>query len=95
MAEKPKFRVTCHTPDGADPYRRIDGLGGTENGGWWGDEDTLISEMEAGKYSLWTTTPEGKSVWVLIRQRDGRKFLTTEADGLAPNNLLNLPACSA
>lgn len=94
MADKPRFQVTCHTPDNADPDRRLQGLGGPKLGGWWDNIDTLIRDIEAGKYDLWTTTPHGEAVWVYVRQTDaGRKFLTTQADGREPNNLLALPYC--
>jgi hypothetical protein len=88
------FQVTCHRPDGADADQRIDGLGGPSGGGWYRDIDLLIRGIEAGTFKLWTTTPQGQSVWVVVAQRpNGRKYLKTEADGVEPNNLLALPRC--
>jgi len=34
------------------------------------------------------------AVWVLVRSRNGTKYITTEADSTSKNNLDNLPECS-
>ena len=92
MAELPNYQVTAHRPDNADADRRLQGLGGS---GWYNDIDSLIAGIESKIFRLWTTTPDGKSVWVKVevRPRTGRKYLKTEADGVEPNNLLALPRC--
>ncbi len=87
------FQVNCHTPDNADADRRIQGLGGPGGGGWYRDINTLIAGIEAGTYRLWTADQAGKSVWVLVAERNRRKYLRTESDGVEPNNLLALPRC--
>lgn len=88
------FQITCHTPDNADKDRRLQGLGGPGDGGWYLDIDTLIDNIENKNEKFWTVAPDGKSVWVVVRQRsNGRKYLTTEPDGVEPNNLLALPRC--
>jgi hypothetical protein len=88
-----QFRVTCHKPDNYDKDRRIQGLGGPGGGGWYRGIDYLISAIEGGSEQYWTTAQDGKSVWVIVASRNGRKYLKTEADGLEPNNLLALPHC--
>ena len=93
MAETPHYQVTCHKPDDSDPDRRLEGLGGPGGGGWYRDIDYLIAGIEAKAYNLWTTTPQGKSVWVVIAVRNGRQYLKTEVDGIEPNNLLALQHC--
>lgn len=88
-----QYQVTCHTPDDADPDRRIEGLGGPGGGGWYRDLDFLIAGIEAGTYRLWTTDMKGNSVWIEVAMRNRRKYLKTTADGIEPNNLLALPRC--
>ncbi len=88
-----QYQVTCHTPDDTDRDRRLQGLGGPGGGGWYRDIDFLIEGIEAGTYNLWTTTPQGESVWVYVHERGRRKYLTTQPDGVGPNNLLELPHC--
>ncbi|MBW8302146.1 MAG: DUF3892 domain-containing protein [Hydrogenophaga sp.] len=61
-------------------------------GGWYRDIDVLISLIENGD-KFWTVDMEGKSVWIVVRSRNGRKYLKTENDGVEPNNLLALPHC--
>lgn len=88
------FQVTCHKPDNADKDRRLQGLGGPSGGGWYRNIDTLIHNIENENEWFWTVSPTGESVWVVVRQRgNGRKYLTTEPDGIEPNNLLALPHC--
>lgn len=90
MAET--FRVTCHKPDDSDPDRRLEGLGGPSGGGWYRDIDVLISLIENGD-QFWTVDTDGNSVWIVVRSRNGRKYLKTQNDGIEPNNLLALPRC--
>lgn len=92
----PNFRVTHHRPDDSDTDRRIEGLGGpdsTSGNLWYRDIDVLIEGIETKAYSLWTTDQEGNSVWVVVDERNKRKFLRTTSDGIIPNNLLALPHC--
>ena len=91
-------QVTCIIPDGMDADCRIDSIGGakgaTNSGGPWKLKlDEAIAGIEAGKWRFWTHA-NGRSVSVVIAQRNGRKYLKTEADGDEPNNLLSLPRCS-
>ncbi len=85
-------QVTCIIPDGADADRRIDSIGGASGGGWCIKLDAAIEGIESGKWQFWTSA-NGKSVWVIVATRNGRKYLKTEDDGLEPNNLLSLPRC--
>lgn len=92
----PHFQVTCHTPDNLDSDRRLQGLGGPGNDGnspWWHDIDTLIDGIEHGRFNLWTKTPDGRWAWVYVVNGRRRKYLTTDPDGLLPNNLLALRVC--
>ncbi|MEQ1901489.1 MAG: DUF3892 domain-containing protein [Devosia sp.] len=90
----PAIQVTCHKPDNADKDRRLQGLGGPAQGGWYEPIDTLIKGIESSAYQLWTVAPSGESVWIEVKQRpNGRKYLKTQPDGVEPNNLLALPHC--
>lgn len=94
MAKEPTtHQVTCHKPDDDDDDRRIEGLGGPDDGGWYRDIDFLITGIENGDFKLWTIDTKGNSVWVVVRERNGRKYLKTTSDGIEPNNLLALHHC--
>jgi hypothetical protein len=91
--EIPTFRVTCHKPDDADADRRLQGLGGTSGGGWYRKIDTLIKLIDEKTNRFWTVDQNGKSVWIEVHKRNGRKYLKTQSDGVEPNNLLALRHC--
>ena len=80
--------------DRYDPHERIQRVGGVNpNGNAWSlSLDEAIAGIRADKYKFWTAGG-GKSVWVVIAERNGREYLKTESDGEHPNNLLSLPAC--
>ena len=86
-------QVSCIVPDGNDPDQRIDAIGGVTNGKRWQVLiDNAIEGIESGKWKFWVSVNQ-KSVWVIVAQRNGRKYLKTESDGYEPNNLLSLSAC--
>ena len=88
------YEVTCIIPDGSDPDRRIDSIGGYGPSAWTLTLDDAIAGIEDGKWRFWTTDTGRNSVWVIVAQRrNGIKYLKTEADGIEPNNLLALPRC--
>ena len=92
-----QHEITCISPDGSDPDRRIDAIGGAsgaENSGgpWKLSLDAAIAGIESGKWSFWTRGG-GTPVNVIVATRNGRKYLKTENDGQEPNNLLSLPRC--
>ncbi len=86
------YQVTCIRRDGSDADRRIDRLGGP---GWNDSIDNVIRFIQNNQHRFWTTDINGNSVWVIVDQHptSGRDYLTTEADGLPMNNLLNLDEC--
>ena len=91
-----RHEITCIIPDGADKDRRIDMIGGatgSDSGGPWQITlDEAIKGIEDGLWSFWTRGG-GSPVNVIIRERNGKKYLKTENDGEEPNNLLSLPRC--
>lgn len=84
------YQVTCITPDGSDPDRRIDGLGGP---GWYGTIDDVIAWIESGVNGFWVSVNGYRDDVIVAVRRNGRKYLKTRGDGYEPNNLLSLNAC--
>jgi len=80
--------------DRTSAHERIHGIGGTNPGGkrWYLTEARAIAGIEEGKWRFYVSVG-GKSVWVVIATRLGKKYLKTETDGEQPNNLLSLPEC--
>ena len=87
-------QVSCITKrEHQNPHERIQGIGGTSNGTrWWRSEDDAIRDVERDSKSYYVSIG-GRTVWVVVASHNGRKYLKTEADGYAPNNLLSLPDC--
>ncbi len=77
-----------------NPHERIQNIGGINADGsrWKMSEDVAIRDIDAGTYRFYTSVA-GKSVWVVISVHNGRRYLKTESDSYAPNNLLSLPEC--
>jgi predicted secreted protein len=83
-------QVTCITKrEHHNPHERILGIGGA---GWWRAEDDAIRDVEQDPESYYVSVG-GKSVWVIVATHNGRKYLKTQTDGYAPNNLLSLRDC--
>ena len=92
------FFVTCHTPDNLDRDRRIQGLGGTQNGyTWWKTIDDIIDRIDRLNEVFFTAPAfgDGAKVITAVHPTSRRKYLKTVRDGLEPNNLLSLPNCRA
>jgi len=88
------YRADCHTPDNYDLDRRIQGLGGSVPNHWWFGIDTIIRMI--GQGDVFYTMVRGDVALIIVRVHpvSRRQYLATVADGLAPNNLLNLPRCA-
>lgn len=82
------YYISATRKDGPDPDYRIDAF--KVNGLWYSIEQMLdfIRQGHIFFVSVWN-----QSVRVIAKQhpRSRRWYLTTEADGFPPNNLLNLP----
>jgi hypothetical protein len=87
-------QVSCITKrEHQNPHERIQGIGGIANGTrWWRSEDDAIRDVERESKSYYVSVG-GRTVWVVVASHNGRKYLKTEADAYAPNNLLSLPDC--
>lgn len=57
-------------------------------------EDSAIRRIESGTDSFFTMV-NNRSAEIVVASHNGRKYLKTDSDGYAPNNLLSLPECTS
>jgi hypothetical protein len=92
-----KHRVSCiRKSERYNPWERITDIGGTNSDGsrWRLPQQDAIKGIETRQWSFFVQAG-GFEVEVIVRtSRFGNKYLTTEADGEQPDNLLSLPECS-
>ena len=84
------YEINCIIPDGSDPDRRIDSVGGPEIG--IQKEDTVIAWIDQG-HTFWTRVNGVQANVYVGGTILGGRFLTTSRDGYQPNNLLKLQRC--
>lgn len=87
------FQVTAIVKRGGhyNPHERIEALG-NNTGGWMMREDEMIRRIESRRESFYTMV-NGRRAEIIVAVHGVRRYLKTDADGYAPNNLLNLPDC--
>jgi len=86
-----RYRVSCiNKREHYNAHERIQYIG--SQGVWKMSEDSAISRIQSKQDSFYVDV-NGKSVEIVVAEHLGRKYLKTEADGYAPNNLLNLDEC--
>ena len=94
------YYVTCITkfPNHADPRHRITALGTTTERAsttrtqLWRAAD-VVAAIDAGTHTFWCTDRKRDLVRVVTVPHSGGKYLKTENDGIAQDNLLAKPDC--
>ena len=83
-------QVTCITkPDRNSSHEHITHLGGRT---WCWSVQEVITSIQNGTNTFYTYDGR-KRADVRVRERNGRKFVQTQADGDWTDNLLALDAC--
>ena len=87
-----RYEITCINKRGDhyDPHERISYIG--QQGSWKISEDNAIRRIQSGSDSFYVSVG-GRTVDVIVAVHNGRKYLKTQSDGYAPNNLLSLREC--
>ncbi len=88
-------QISCiNKSDRYNVHERIINIGGVnpDNTRWKMTEKSAIDYIESGKYQFYVSVGHN-SVWVVIAEHNGRKYLRTERDDVTSNNLLSLPEC--
>jgi len=83
-----RYRIHCKNHDSNDRVIEV-GIAGDRNR----TKDEVWNLIKTGTNSYYTTE-KGYVADVIAALRDGRKYLTTERDGITDNNLDELPRCS-
>lgn len=88
-----RYRVTCTTKLETHEYITHLGCHTTTNVYCYLSEAEVIRRIESRTDTFYDERPTGHVVEVIVAERDGKKYLKTEADGERPDNLLSLPDC--
>lgn len=86
-----KFLITCVVKNNSDDIIKV----GLRDGRIF-ETNVIINDINAGRAEFYTITPGGREADVYAKppnQRVNHWFLTTNRDGLLPNNLDNLRHC--
>lgn len=89
-------QVECiRKTDRYNPWERITHIGGVNGDGskWLLTQPAAIEGIEAAKWSFFVREGGRQAAVIVKTSRFGHKYLTTEADGEQPDNLLSLPEC--
>lgn len=89
-----RYQITCINKRSGhyDPHERIQCIG--QQGNWKFSEDAAIRHIESGQDSFYTSV-NNHHAEIIVESHNGRKYLKTDADNYAPNNLLALPECQS
>jgi Protein of unknown function (DUF3892) len=82
--------LTCvNKPDRNSPHEHITHLGGRT---WRWPVQDVIASIESGTNTFYTDDGR-KRADIRVSERNGRKYVQTQADGEWTNNLLSLETC--
>jgi hypothetical protein len=90
-----RYRVTCTVKLEAHACISHLGCHTTTNVYLNLSEAEVIRRIESRADTFFVERPSGHIVEVVVAEREGKKYLKTEADGERPDNLLSLPDCPA
>jgi hypothetical protein len=92
-----RVEIECiNKDDRLNPYERIRFVGGVNGDGsrWKLSQPEAVRGADDGTYDFFVERPQGDVVEVIVAvSASGNRYLKTQADGDAPNNLLSLPEC--
>ena len=93
MAERHEIKCINKT-DRYNPHERIRNIGGPNADGtrWKVTQPEAITGIESGKWAFYVSRA-GRTVDVIVATHNGNKYIKTVADGVQPDNLLELPEC--
>lgn len=92
MKDTEEYRITCVVHDEKEVITHL-GIG-TEEKRQVKPVSTFVDWINSGKYKFYTLEGGAKAyVYVKVNPKTQKPFLTTNPDGLDPNNLDNLRGC--
>lgn len=88
-----RAQVKCiNKRDRQNAHERIKAIGGYTDRQWKVLEEDAIGMIKRREWEFYVIVG-GRETKVDVAVHQGREYLKTDADGYAPNNLLNLPEC--
>lgn len=91
-----RIQILCiNKEDRDDPTERIRFIGGKNGDGsrWIISVTSAIEKIEKREWEFFVKVNFKETKVVVAKSRFENKYIKTEADDYAPNNLLNLPEC--
>ena len=93
MATRKEIKCINKRGSHYDAHKRIEHVGGVYAGLRWKLSETAAIAKIDSKTEEYFVTVDGKAVNVIVSKHGTDRYLKTENDGYAPNNLLSLPEC--
>ena len=90
-----RHEIKCiNKTDRYNTHERIRNIGGPNADGtrWKVTQPEAITGIESGKWAFYVSRA-GHTVDVIVATHNGNKYIKTVADGVQPDNLLEMPEC--